>query len=83
MESEKKKKLREAQRLFEEKSSDIYIYTRSVYNGQRWKMKSVFKWWKVLSFKTAELGHFVDHAFSPLPSPRPAIRQSTVIIRPR
>lgn len=26
MESEKKKKLREAQRLFEEKSSDIYIY---------------------------------------------------------
>lgn len=27
MESEKKKKLREAQRLFEEKSSDIYIYT--------------------------------------------------------
>lgn len=35
MESEKKKKLREAQRLFEEKSSDIYIYTRSVYNGQR------------------------------------------------
>lgn len=82
MESEKKKKLREAQRLFEEKSSDIYD-TRSVYNGQRWKMKSVFKWWKVLSFKTAELGHFVDHAFSPLPSPRPAIRQSTVIIRPR
>lgn len=28
MESEKKKKLREAQRLFEEKSSDIYIHVR-------------------------------------------------------
>lgn len=44
--------------------------------------QSVEKWRASLnggrfsSFKTAELGHFVDHAFSPLPSPRSASPQS-------
>lgn len=54
----------------------IYIYTFGIQWGSVEKWRASLNGGRFSSFKTAELGHFVDHAFSPLPSPRSASPQS-------
>lgn len=42
-----------------------YAYRSFIQWGSVEKWRASLNGWKVLSFKTAELGHFVDHALSP------------------